>query len=144
MISVARTGSGKTCAFLLPAIHKLVLAREMKKQMPKQRHEHEGAVRSQVGADEVDDRMERRARRREEREARGFREGKTPPKVLILAPTRELCVQIGEEASKFGGACGIKTATIYGGAGKHPQIKAIEAGAQIIIATPGRSVPCRV
>ncbi|KNC77471.1 hypothetical protein SARC_10069 [Sphaeroforma arctica JP610] len=61
-----------------------------------------------------------------------------PPKVLVLAPTRELACQIEAEAKKFGMTAGIRSVCLYGGAPKYPQIRAIEQGAQVIIATPGR------
>ena len=58
--------------------------------------------------------------------------------VLVLAPTRELAVQIQQEADKFGSIAGYSTAIAYGGAPKHEQLQAIRAGASVLIATPGR------
>lgn len=58
--------------------------------------------------------------------------------MLILAPTRELSVQIMEEAQKFGRPLGIRTVCCYGGASKYPQIAALERGVECVIATPGR------
>ena len=111
MISVARTGSGKTCAFLLPGLQKILTS-------PKSSPDGDSSSRNI-----------RRSRR------------DRPPKVLILAPTRELCVQIGilslfhsfsyylcvhshayetgDEANKYGSACSIPTAVLYGGAGSY-------------------------
>ena len=60
------------------------------------------------------------------------------PKLLVLAPTRELSVQIMEEASKFGRAIGIRSMCCYGGAPKYPQIAALQKGVECVIATPGR------
>ena len=58
---------------------------------------------------------------------------------LILAPTRELCMQIAGEMEKFARFIPeIKLAAVYGGAPFPPQIRALKTGAQIIIATPGR------
>ena len=60
------------------------------------------------------------------------------PKLLTLAPTRELSVQIMEEAVKFGRPLGIRALCCYGGSSKYPQIAALQRGVECIIATPGR------
>ncbi|KAF9589077.1 hypothetical protein IFM89_018808 [Coptis chinensis] len=60
------------------------------------------------------------------------------PVVLVLAPTRELAVQIQEEASKFGSRSNIRS--IYDGAPKGPQIHDLQRGVEIVIATPGRLI----
>ncbi|KAJ7560470.1 hypothetical protein O6H91_04G131300 [Diphasiastrum complanatum] len=62
------------------------------------------------------------------------------PIVLVLAPTRELAVQIQQEASKFGASSKIKNTCIYGGAPKGPQIRDLQKGVEIVIATPGRLI----
>ena len=90
LISIAKTGSGKTCGFLLPVFYK--------------------------------HKPERRA----------------VPILLVLAPTRELSVQIQEEAQRFGRPLGIRCVCCYGGSSKYPQIAALERGVDCIIATPGR------
>lgn len=61
-----------------------------------------------------------------------------PPKVVVLAPTRELACQIEEEAKKFARTSGIRCCCLYGGSPKFPQIRALEQGVHIVIATPGR------
>ncbi|HMO36441.1 MAG TPA: DEAD/DEAH box helicase, partial [Gemmatales bacterium] len=91
IIGKAQTGTGKTCAFLLPIINQL------------------------------NPRLE-------------------PPQVLILSPTRELTQQIAEETLKFAKPLGIGSVAIMGGERFDKQIKAIQAGAQIIIGTPGRLI----
>lgn len=60
------------------------------------------------------------------------------PTMLILAPTRELAVQIKEEADRFGRSSGIRNTVIYGGASRGPQLRDIRYGVDIVIATPGR------
>lgn len=50
------------------------------------------------------------------------------PIVLVLAPTRELAVQIQEEAVKFGSQLNIRSTCIYGGAPKGPQIRDLKRG----------------
>ncbi|XP_027917790.1 DEAD-box ATP-dependent RNA helicase 20-like isoform X2 [Vigna unguiculata] len=62
------------------------------------------------------------------------------PIVLVLAPTRELAIQIQEEALKFGSRTSIRSTCIYGGAPKGPQIRELRRGVEIVIATPGRLI----
>lgn len=62
------------------------------------------------------------------------------PIVLVLAPTRELAVQIQQESVKFGTSSKIKSTCIYGGAPKGPQIRDLQRGVEIVIATPGRLI----
>lgn len=62
------------------------------------------------------------------------------PVVLILAPTRELAVQIQQECSKFGASSRIRNTCIYGGAPKGQQIRDLARGVEICIATPGRLI----
>lgn len=62
------------------------------------------------------------------------------PIVLVLAPTRELAVQIQEEATKFGASSRIKNTCIYGGVPKGPQVRDLQKGVEIVIATPGRLI----
>jgi superfamily II DNA/RNA helicase len=60
--------------------------------------------------------------------------------VLVLAPTRELAQQIQEQATKFAGPCQLRTACLFGGAPKGAQIRDIERGSEICVATPGRLI----
>ena len=85
---------GKTCGFLLPAFHRLLVHLK-----------------------------ERR---------RG------PPGILVLAPTRELACQIEEECVKFGRSSNIRSVCAYGGAPKSSQVRKIQGGIEVLIATPGR------
>ncbi|CAO2826408.1 unnamed protein product [Amaranthus hypochondriacus] len=62
------------------------------------------------------------------------------PIVLVLAPTRELAVQIQEEVLKFGSRANVRSTCIYGGAPKGPQIRDLKRGVEIVIATPGRLI----
>lgn len=103
LICIAKTGSGKTCGFLLPYFHKC-----LQKRGPKPRgHNSAGPA--------------------------------TKPTLLVLAPTRELSVQIQEEAQKFGRPLGIRSLCCYGGTPKYPQIQSLQrGGVECLIATPGR------
>ena len=107
VVAVAKTGSGKTCGFLLPALH-LILKR--------------GAC-AAPDMEMVDGR---------------FRPAAVVPSAFVLAPTRELAIQIGDECGKFCPAAGAKTVTLYGGASKGDQLRALRTGADVIVATPGR------
>ncbi|KAK8947205.1 DEAD-box ATP-dependent RNA helicase 14 [Platanthera zijinensis] len=60
------------------------------------------------------------------------------PTVLVLSPTRELATQIHEEAVKFGKSSRISCACLYGGAPKGPQLRDIDRGVHVVVATPGR------
>ena len=62
------------------------------------------------------------------------------PIVLVLAPTRELAVQIKEECDKFGSSSDIKNTVVYGGVPKSRQIRDLRSGVEIVIATPGRLI----
>ena len=57
---------------------------------------------------------------------------------LILSPTRELAAQIGESLATYGKGTGLRHAVIYGGVRQGPQVRKIETGVDILVATPGR------
>jgi ATP-dependent RNA helicase RhlE len=59
-------------------------------------------------------------------------------KLLVVAPTRELAVQIEENVRAYAKHLTLTVATVFGGVGEHPQIRALRAGTDIIIACPGR------
>lgn len=60
------------------------------------------------------------------------------PIMLVLCPTRELAIQCQEVAAQFGQPANCRSTCVYGGASKGPQIRDIERGSEIVIATPGR------
>lgn len=62
------------------------------------------------------------------------------PIAVILAPTRELSLQIYNEAKRFGKIYNINVVCCYGGGSKWEQSKALEQGAEIVVATPGRMI----
>ena len=90
LLASAATGSGKTAAFLLPILHRLV-------DLPR------GTTRA-----------------------------------LVLAPTRELALQLLEDLRALARHTGIKAAAVFGGVGMGPQVKAFRRGVDVIVATPGR------
>ena len=59
-------------------------------------------------------------------------------KALILTPTRELAIQIGESFTAYGKYTGVRHTVIFGGVGQKPQTDALERGVDVLIATPGR------
>lgn len=59
-------------------------------------------------------------------------------KVLVLTPTRELAIQIAESFSVYGGNLGVNNLVIFGGVPQGAQVKALKAGIDILVATPGR------
>ena len=71
----------------------------------------------------------------EERISRGRKPG---IKALILTPTRELAIQIGESFTAYGRYTHVKHTVIFGGVGQKPQTDALERGVDVLIATPGR------
>ena len=61
--------------------------------------------------------------------------------MLILSPTRELCLQITDDLRDFSKYIdGVHIEAVYGGAAIEPQIRALKKGVQIIVATPGRLI----
>lgn len=60
------------------------------------------------------------------------------PKSLILAPTRELAIQIGESMATYGKHLRIRQVLVYGGVSQGNQVRALNRGAHVLIATPGR------
>ena len=96
ILGIAQTGSGKTAAFSLPILQKIV---------------NLGTKRSPKGA-----------------------------RALILAPTRELAVQIEEMIRAVSKGLHISTALVLGGVSRNSQVKKIRLGVDILVATPGRLV----
>ena len=94
LLAQAATGTGKTAAFALPLIQRLI--------------------------------EEPRGRRR----TRG----------LVLVPTRELAMQVAESMHKYGRGTGLSVVPIYGGASIQQQTRALDRGADIVVATPGRAL----
>jgi hypothetical protein len=60
------------------------------------------------------------------------------PVALVMAPTRELALQIAAVLEDAGSKCGIGSVCVYGGVPKHPQVSALRSGVDIVVGTPGR------
>lgn len=126
LIGLAETGSGKTAAFLLPLlVHIVNLKAELVKKKQENVSEPSTATSSRNGSRMDDDESED--------DLRG-------PYATVLAPTRELAMQIKSEADKFSQYADCRTVLLIGGEDESRQISALRQGADIIVATPGRLV----
>lgn len=65
-------------------------------------------------------------------------QGEKRPRALILAPTRELALQVDESLRAYGVHQRIRTAVIFGGVGMQPQVDALRRGVDVVVACPGR------
>ncbi|MEO7191544.1 MAG: DEAD/DEAH box helicase [Vicinamibacterales bacterium] len=105
LFAQAATGTGKTAAFVLPMVHRLL--------------EGDGgapAAKPKAGA------------------SRGR------PRGLVLVPTRELAMQVAEATHKYARGTGLCVVPVYGGAPMFQQIRALDRGVDIVVATPGRAL----
>src|SRR3954466_6960177 len=91
VMGLAQTGTGKTAAFTLPIVDRLL-------------------------------------------------DGPRRTRVLVLTPTRELCIQVEESVRKYAKHAPLGVAAIYGGVPLEPQQKKLRAGVDIVVATPGRLI----
>ena len=64
--------------------------------------------------------------------------GKVPIRALVLSPTRELAAQIGASFENYGKYLSIRSTVIFGGVGQNPQVRVLNRGVDILVATPGR------
>lgn len=69
---------------------------------------------------------------------RGRQRGKRLIKALVLTPTRELAIQIGESFEAYGRYTGVNHTVIFGGVSQVPQVEILQKGVDILVATPGR------
>ena len=99
VIGQAKTGTGKTLAFGIPVIERVI------------------APLDKEWSDLV---------------------AKGAPQVLVVVPTRELCVQVTKDIDELIGNRGIRTLAVYGGRAFEPQIEALQNGVEIVVGTPGR------
>ena len=65
-------------------------------------------------------------------------QGKRKIRTLILTPTRELAIQIGESLNAYGRHLKLKSTVIFGGVNQNPQVNVLQSGVDILVATPGR------
>uniref|UniRef100_A0A9J7Y2D5 RNA helicase n=1 Tax=Cyprinus carpio carpio TaxID=630221 RepID=A0A9J7Y2D5_CYPCA len=113
LMACAQTGSGKTAAFLLPVL-------------------------SQIYTDGPGEALQ--ATKASTQENGKYVRRKQFPISLVLAPTRELALQIYDEARKFSYRSRVRPCVVYGGADIGQQIRDLERGCHLLVATPGRLV----
>nr|WP_243653872.1 DEAD/DEAH box helicase [Pseudonocardia endophytica] len=73
-------------------------------------------------------------------DGRAGRDRGPKPFGLVLAPTRELAMQVGEAVARYGRGLGAQVVTVYGGAPIGPQLGALRRGVDVVVATPGRAI----
>jgi ATP-dependent RNA helicase RhlE len=66
------------------------------------------------------------------------KDGKRRVRALVLTPTRELCMQVGESVRIYGRHLPLRSTVVYGGVNINPQLDALRKGVDIVVATPGR------
>ena len=64
----------------------------------------------------------------------------SPPRALVLAPTRELAIQVAEAVTTYGRPIGARVLAVYGGQPIGGQLRALERGVDVVVATPGRAL----
>ena len=134
LIGCAQTGTGKTAAFALPTIHRILEA--LQKERDGAQSQSESQPQGQPEAEQTSySKADRRAGRHQSPRKPHARR-KT--RCLVLAPTRELVSQIAASFVAYGKHTALRHAVIYGGVGQMPQVKALQHGSDVIIATPGR------
>ena len=67
-----------------------------------------------------------------------LRQHKRKVKALVVTPTRELAIQIGESFTAYGKHTGLRNTVIFGGVKQGQQVRALQNGVDILVATPGR------
>jgi len=70
----------------------------------------------------------------------GDERGKDQPRMLVIAPTRELAIQIKKDADSLGAYAGLKSAVVYGGIDYEKQRRELADGVDVLIGTPGRLI----
>ena len=128
----ARTGTGKTAAFLIAAMDRVLRGDSFA--------EADGSTVT-AGSPEaaaLPGTGEAASRRGSDRTARSGPPCR--PRIFIVAPTRELAIQIHKDAEAIGRHTGLVMGVVYGGTGYESQRRMIEAGLDILVGTPGRLI----
>ncbi len=111
---LAQTGTGKTAAFLIPLMDRILKGRVHTENLP----EEQKLI----------------------LQKRSFQDWRAQNFILILVPTRELAEQVYENIQKLGEASGLRGAAVYGGTGYDKQKEAFKNQVEFVVATPGRLI----
>ena len=134
LIGCAQTGTGKTAAFALPTIHRILEALQKERDAAKSQPESQPQGQPEAEQPAYSKADRRAGRHQSPRKPHARRK----TRCLVLAPTRELVSQIAASFVAYGKHTALRHAVIYGGVGQMPQVKALQHGSDVIIATPGR------
>ena len=134
LLGCAQTGTGKTAAFALPILTKLLTTQPP--QFPKDADHNSALATGRFHDDEHKHAHMLKAFSR----TRHAPKHRRPTRALVLSPTRELACQIADSFRTYGRGTRLRDVVIYGGVNQNPQVRLLQQGVDIIIATPGRLV----
>jgi ATP-dependent RNA helicase DeaD len=129
LLAQAATGTGKTAAFALPMIQKLTQLSTVESADSAKERAAADLARRAVGLPNERPRLVGRKKRANEHTVG-----------VVLVPTRELAMQVSEAVHKYAHGTGVTVVPLYGGSSMDQQIRALERGANIVVATPGRAL----
>ncbi|MEM8911603.1 MAG: DEAD/DEAH box helicase [Planctomycetota bacterium] len=115
-LGAAQTGTGKTAAFALPILHRMLESGYARVNSARPAHVRNGSASNRKSSRHRD----------------------APIRTLVLSPTRELAAQIDENFRRYAKYTSIRCVCVYGGVNQNPQTRQLAAGADILVATPGR------
>ncbi len=119
LMGCAQTGTGKTAAFALPTLQRLAPDAGLQPEAPHKSLKTSRAVGSSTRPAPI-------------------RQQASTVRALVIAPTRELAAQIEESFLTYGKFSRLKVAVVHGGVSQSPQVRALQRGVDILVATPGR------
>lgn len=112
LAGLSQTGTGKTAAFLIPLIERILRAQPITEGMTEEE--------------------------KEIKQKRGFKDWLKLQFILVLVPTRELAEQVNDNLIKLNPHTGLRSVVLYGGTGYEKQIEQLKNGYEFLVATPGR------